>query len=143
MKSDEEISTADSAQIESLIERVKQGKLEQDDAQLIERLLRTFLALITLLQRKNTTIKRLKQLFLGPQEKKGKGQSDASTGTTTTDAISADGSASSGACARNETSRPLICRYPRFRQPGSGGAKSAAWQTLSGQCARFQLRLRN
>jgi len=28
MKSDEEISTADSAQIESLIERVKQGKLE-------------------------------------------------------------------------------------------------------------------
>jgi hypothetical protein len=39
MKSDEEISTADSAQIESLIERVKQGKLEQKDAQLIERLL--------------------------------------------------------------------------------------------------------
>jgi hypothetical protein len=64
MKSDEEISTADSAQIESLIERVKQGKLEQNDAQLIERLLRAFLTLITLLQRKNTTIKRLKQLFV-------------------------------------------------------------------------------
>jgi chorismate mutase len=43
MKSDEEISTADSAQIESLIERVKQGKLEQNDAQLIERLLRVSL----------------------------------------------------------------------------------------------------
>jgi chorismate mutase len=57
VKSDEEISTADSAQIESLIERVKQGKLEQNDAQLIERLLRAFPALITLLQRKNTTIK--------------------------------------------------------------------------------------
>ena len=52
MISDEEISTADSAQIESLIERVKQGKLEQNDAQLIERLLRAFLELITLLQRK-------------------------------------------------------------------------------------------
>jgi hypothetical protein len=42
MKSDEEISTANSAQIESLNERVKQGKLEQNDAQLIERLLRAF-----------------------------------------------------------------------------------------------------
>jgi hypothetical protein len=86
MKNDEEISTADSAQIESLIERVKQGMLEQNDAQLIERLLRAFLALITLLQRKNTTIKRLKQLFLGPQEKKGKGQSDA---TNRTDIVTA------------------------------------------------------
>jgi hypothetical protein len=83
MKSDEEISTADSAQIESLIERVKQGKLEQNEAQLIEMLLRAFLTLITLLQRKNTTIKRLKQLFLGPQEKKGNGQSDATTRTRT------------------------------------------------------------
>jgi len=64
MKSDEEISTAASAQIESLIERFKQGKLKQNDAQLIERLLRAFLTLIALLQRKNTTIKRLKQLFL-------------------------------------------------------------------------------
>jgi hypothetical protein len=39
MKSDEEISIADSAQIESLIERANQGKLEQYDGQLIERLL--------------------------------------------------------------------------------------------------------
>jgi chorismate mutase len=64
MKSDEEISIADSAQIESLIERVNQGKLEQYDAQLIERLLGAFLTLITLLQRKNATIKRLKQCEL-------------------------------------------------------------------------------
>jgi len=64
MKSDEEISIADSAQIESLVERVKQGKLEQNDAQLIERLLGAFLTLITLVQRNNTTIKRLKQCEL-------------------------------------------------------------------------------
>ena len=64
MKSDEEISIGDSAQIESLVERVKQGKLEQNDAQLIERLLGAFLTLITLVQRNNTTIKRLKQCEL-------------------------------------------------------------------------------
>src|SRR5262245_32553351 len=80
MKSDEEIPTADSEQIERLIERVKQGKLEQNDAQLIEKLLRTFLTLTSLLQRKNTTIKRLKQMFLGP-EKQGKDKSDISAGT--------------------------------------------------------------
>jgi hypothetical protein len=114
VKSDEEISTADSAQIESLIEHVKQGKLEQNDAQLMERLLRAFLTLITLLQRKNTTIKRLKQLFLGPQDKKGKGQSDATTRTTTTDqektseSGSSDEAASSSWCHSGATAAHLI-----------------------------------
>jgi hypothetical protein len=47
-----EIPQTDSAEIEILIERLKQNKLEQRDVELIERLLRTVLALVNLLQRK-------------------------------------------------------------------------------------------
>jgi len=39
------------------------------EEQVLTEFRRAFLTLITILQRKNTTIKRLKQLFLGPQEK--------------------------------------------------------------------------
>ena len=52
-----EIPQTDSAEIEILIERLKQNKLEQRDVELIERLLRTVLALVNLLQRKNMSIK--------------------------------------------------------------------------------------
>jgi hypothetical protein len=75
---------------------------------LIERLLRAFLTLITLLQRKNTTIKRLKQLFLGPQEKKGKGQSDATTRTTTTDQEKTSESGSSDEAASSVVVQPPV-----------------------------------
>jgi len=56
-----EIPQTDSAEIEILIERLKQNKLEQRDVELIERLLRTVLVLVNLLQRKNISIKRLRE----------------------------------------------------------------------------------
>ena len=58
-----EIPKTDSAEIEILIEPLKQNKLEQRDVELIERLLRTVLALVNLLQRKNMSIKRLRDLI--------------------------------------------------------------------------------
>jgi hypothetical protein len=48
-----EIPQTDSAEIEILIEHLKQNKLEQRDVELIERLLRTVLVLVNLLQRKS------------------------------------------------------------------------------------------
>jgi len=54
-----EIPKTDSAEIEILIERLKHNKLEQRDVELIERLLRTVLVLVNLLQRKNMSIKRV------------------------------------------------------------------------------------
>jgi hypothetical protein len=36
MKHDDDIPTTDTTEVKRLIERVKQGKLDQDDAQLIE-----------------------------------------------------------------------------------------------------------
>jgi hypothetical protein len=47
-----EIPKTDLAEIEILIERLKQNNLEQRDVELIERLLRTVLVLVNLLQRK-------------------------------------------------------------------------------------------
>jgi transposase len=60
-----EIPKTDSAEIEILIERLKQNKLEQRDVELIERLLRTVMALVNLLQRKNTSIKKLREMIFG------------------------------------------------------------------------------
>src|SRR6266511_3236672 len=65
MPNHEEIPTTDTAQIEQLIERLKQGKLQQQDAQLIETLLNFVLKITSLLKRKQTTIKGLKQIFFG------------------------------------------------------------------------------
>ncbi len=66
----EEIPTTDSQQIERLIERLQQGRLEQSDTQLLERLLRTFLSLLSVLQEKNASIKKLKRMIFGPRSEK-------------------------------------------------------------------------
>ena len=67
-----EIPKTDSAEIEILIERLKQNKLERRDVELIERLLRTVMALVNLLQRKNMSIKRLRDLIFGRRTEKRK-----------------------------------------------------------------------
>jgi hypothetical protein len=65
-----EIPKTDSAEIEILIERLKENKLEQRDVELIERLLRTVLVLVNLLQRKNISIKRLREMVFGRHTEK-------------------------------------------------------------------------
>ncbi len=72
MAKQDDIPTTDPAQIEQLIERLKQSKLEPHETQLIERVLRTFLSLVSLLERKNASIKRLKRLIFGPKTEKRK-----------------------------------------------------------------------
>jgi hypothetical protein len=63
-----EIPKTDSAEIDILIERLKQNKLEQRDVELIERLLRTVMVLVNLLQWKNMSIKR--ELVVTEQKRK-------------------------------------------------------------------------
>jgi transposase len=67
---DEELPTTDAAQIERLIERFKQGRLELGDAQLIEKLLRLLLTIISLLQGRNSTLLRLKEFLFGGKKRK-------------------------------------------------------------------------
>src|SRR6266540_1110819 len=71
MPKHEEIPTTDTAQIERLIERLKEGKLQEQDAQLIETLLYFVLKITSLLKRKQTTIKGLKQFFFGSGKRSG------------------------------------------------------------------------
>jgi transposase len=70
-----EIPKTDSAEIEILIARLKENKLEQRDVELIERLLRTVLVLVNLLQRKNISIKRLRDMIFGRHTEKRKARS--------------------------------------------------------------------
>jgi hypothetical protein len=71
MPNHEEIPTTDAAQIEQIIERLKQGKLQEQDARLIETLLHFVLKITSLLKRKQTTIKGLKQIFFGSGKPSG------------------------------------------------------------------------
>jgi hypothetical protein len=70
MKNNHDIPTTDAAEIERLINRVRQGKLDQGDAQLIEKLLSFLLTIVSLLQRTHTPIRRMKELLFGTKEKK-------------------------------------------------------------------------
>src|SRR5215475_7601976 len=67
MKKDPDQNSADSVEIEALITRIERGQLRDGDAQLLARLLRLLLRLITLLQHKNASLSRLKRLLFGPR----------------------------------------------------------------------------
>lgn len=70
MAKHDDIPTTSPAEIEALIERLKQSQLAPRDVQLVERLLRLALSMATLLQQKNASIKRLKRLLFGPRTDK-------------------------------------------------------------------------
>jgi hypothetical protein len=70
MKNNDDIPTTDMTEIEQLINRVKQGGLDQGDAQLIEKLLNMLLTIVSFFQRKRTSIRRMKDLLFGIKEKK-------------------------------------------------------------------------
>src|SRR5215813_4227679 len=70
MKNNDDIPTTDTTEIKQLINRVKRGELDQDDAQLIEKLLNFLLTIISLLERKHTSIRRMKDLLFGTKEKR-------------------------------------------------------------------------
>lgn len=72
MKNDPDIPTTDTTEIERLIERVRQGKLDQADTQLIEKLLRFCLTLLNLIQAKNMTMGRLRDVLFGLKKKLAK-----------------------------------------------------------------------
>jgi hypothetical protein len=66
----EEIPKTNPAEIEAAIDRVKQSNIEQRDVELIERLLRTVLVLVKLLERKNISIKKLREMVFGRRTEK-------------------------------------------------------------------------
>jgi hypothetical protein len=77
MANHEKIPTTNTAQIERLIERLEQGKLEQGDAQLIGKLLNFLLSLITIVQSPKMTLRRLKKLIFDLKKRDSKPQPKA------------------------------------------------------------------
>src|SRR5262245_10161906 len=70
IKNNDHILSTDTNGIKHLINRVKQGELDQGDALLIEKLLNILLTIVSLLERKHTSIQRMKELLFGMKEKK-------------------------------------------------------------------------
>jgi hypothetical protein len=65
MAKPDEIPKTNPAEVENLIEQIRGTNLEPGAKEKVERLLRTVLLLVDLLQRKNTSIKKLRQLIFG------------------------------------------------------------------------------
>src|SRR5215813_5261272 len=79
MAKEDETPRTNPAEIENLIKQIRGTNLEPGAKDKIERLLRTVLILVELLQRKNTSIKKLRQMIFGKrterhQTKKADGQ---------------------------------------------------------------------
>src|SRR5215475_12591967 len=70
MKNNDDIPTTDTNEIKQLINRVKRGELDQGDELLIEKLLNILLTIVSLLERKHTSIRLMKELLFGVKEKK-------------------------------------------------------------------------
>jgi transposase len=70
MAKKEKLPKTNASEIEALIERFKGSQLKPGDAELIERLLRTVVMLLDLLERKNLSIKKLKAMIFGPRTEK-------------------------------------------------------------------------
>jgi transposase len=59
--------SASRPEIEALRERLRSGRLGQEDLQLLDRLLGTLLNLIGLWQQKNASLSRLRRMLFGPR----------------------------------------------------------------------------
>jgi transposase len=74
MANRDEIPRATPAEIENLIQQVRGANLDPGSKDKIERLLRTVLSLLELLQRRNTSIKKLREMIFGRRTEKQHGK---------------------------------------------------------------------
>src|SRR5215831_8961209 len=110
MKKDPDQNSTDSAEIEALITRLERGQLRDEDAQLLARLLRLLLRLITLLQHKNASLSRLKRLLFGPRSDKRR-EANSSPGA------GAEGESDSASSTSTENSSPDTNKGARSQNP--------------------------
>lgn len=114
MKNDQDQNSTDSAEIEALITRIERGQLRDEDAQLLTRLLRLLLRLITLLQHKNASLSPLKRLLFGPRSDKRR-EANSSPGA------GAEGESDSASSTSTENSSPDTPKGARSQSPSRKG----------------------
>jgi hypothetical protein len=122
MKNNDDIPTTDTTEIKQLINRLRQSELDQGDALLIEKLLNFLLTIVSLLQRKHTSIRRVKELLFGRKEKK-RGKDEAknraesrSEAGESSQTDSPKGPASSSTCEGDSSTQEVR----RLKRPGHG-----------------------
>jgi len=123
MKNKDDTPTTDTTEIKRLINRVKQGELDQGDAQLIEKLLNILLTIVSLLQRKHTSIRQMKDLLFGTKEKKRGKDEDKNRAVESRSGAGEDSqtdspkeSASSSTCEGDSSTQEVS----RLKRPGHG-----------------------
>lgn len=109
------IPKTNAREIEALIERVRKYDIERRDAELIERLLRTVIMLLNLLERKNLSIKKLRSMIFGPRTEKIKPAGTA--GEDNSELAEEEKSGEPQAATRNESAAPTD------RQQSAAGAE--------------------
>lgn len=131
MAKGEEIPRTNPAEIENLIEQIRGTNLEPGAKDKIERMLRTVLSLVELLQRKNTSIKKLRELIFGKrterhQARKAEGQEKTGESENADDAppqASGDQAAKSAASASESEEKPSGKGHGRRAASDYSGAK--------------------
>jgi hypothetical protein len=127
MAKGDDIPKTDPAEIERLIERLKQSNLNPRDLDLVERLLRMVLSLVRVLQQKNTSIKRLKRLIFGPGSDKraatGSGSKDKRRNNVTDSPVASD--QQPGSQTGSETTPSSSDQKPK--RPGHGRMPASAY----------------
>jgi hypothetical protein len=66
----DEIPKINPSEVETLINKIEQSNLDDQDKRMSTRLLRTFLYLVGLLQEKKVTLLKLKEMVFGKQSEK-------------------------------------------------------------------------
>src|SRR5262249_15439320 len=86
MAESDKIPQIDPAEVEILIQKIEQNKLDERERRLIAALLRTFLYIVAQLQEKKITLLKIKDMIFGhkseknKKEKAGKGENQTSEG---------------------------------------------------------------
>jgi transposase len=124
MAKDPQIPKTNPDEIEALIERLEQHKLDRRDEELIKRLLRFVLVLVDLVERKNLSIKQLRKMIFGWRTEKrrpvGKGEKKA--GSEAEDEGTATAEAEAKAPSAHER-KPAIKGHGRKPASAYSGAK--------------------
>ena len=80
---DESIPTTSKSEVEGLIRQLRESSLDPAAKDKIERLLRTVLSLVQLLEKKNTSITKLKKLIFGKKSERDRDSKKSSSGKST------------------------------------------------------------
>src|SRR5215468_7348560 len=118
---DDEIPKINPSEVDTLIEKIWQNKLDEQDKRMIDRLLRTLLYVVSMLQEKKVTLLRLKEMVFGKKsekmkrEKGEKGEPKDGPGSGVHEGGKGDGSQT----PKNEKLEGVEGDNPR-RKPGHG-----------------------